>query len=389
MRIDPRIQHLNAEQLNELIKRYYSGENINTLIKEYNVNTSASNLYKIFPPIELEAICPYCDVFLLAQYPSKSSYQGALKIGACPNCNHKNDQRCNCRNCRDIEEKNQKIILQQKKDQIAIHLSLNQHEPIDLGDLSFEQRVYLGTIIRDGMTEDFKLIKPFQLFQCKLTPDETFTQEIVHNLSSETRVLVVHPESNPESIVDLDSETGSFSYYTYQVSWSPNVYDELLTGLEVYNRLMNPDFIEIHDLHNGYRLWEKVATYECIEYLKNSIDSTFKMDYTVGEKTILTIKDLLKDYSVSQIYGIIYKATNEALRFHAEKKVTKLHAINSIIGSCRSYAERATSNGWELQKYHRLKSLPQSCISKFLYERVLRIGDNGFYHKPSIDLIKA
>lgn len=101
-------------------------------------------------------------------------------------------------------------------------------------------------------------------------------------------------------------------------------------------------------------------------------------DFTPGDKTYKTFEILLDDYSVSQIYGIIWKAVAAASKLYLEKRITKKHAASYVIGACERYAERAKMNGWTLTEYRRIRYLSQSAFSSFFFNRVLGIGDMGF-----------
>jgi chorismate mutase len=87
---------------------------------------------------------------------------------------------------------------------------------------------------------------------------------------------------------------------------------------------------------------------------------------------------------VGQIYHLIYTATNKALRFKEEHCVANNHAANSIIGYMQSLGERAQNDHWNLNNYNRVKECPQSLISKFFFERILRINEMGFTQKPQL-----
>ncbi|MCD8262643.1 MAG: hypothetical protein LUD15_15185 [Bacteroides sp.] len=90
------------------------------------------------------------------------------------------------------------------------------------------------------------------------------------------------------------------------------------------------------------------------------------------------ILKLLNDYSVSQVYNIIYRSINSVLRFRAEKEFTEVYTSNMVIGGMQRFGEKARKEGWELQKYTRLKECPQSALSKFFFEKILPIGDREF-----------
>jgi len=93
---------------------------------------------------------------------------------------------------------------------------------------------------------------------------------------------------------------------------------------------------------------------------------------------------LINNYSVSQIYTIIYRSTNNALRFQVERGVSKKHASNTIVGNVQSFAERAIIKQWDVQRYNRLKECPESALSKFFFGRILKIGFAGFNEKPRL-----
>lgn len=128
---------------------------------------------------------------------------------------------------------------------------------------------------------------------------------------------------------------------------------------------------------------EKIAVEECIEYLLYQLRKV-SFEFSPGEKTYKTFEMILNDFSVSQIYGIIWKSVSEASRLYLEKRMTKKHAANSVIGACERYADRAKINKWNLVSYNRIPDLPQSILSEFFFYKVLKIGDKGFYSVPQI-----
>lgn len=128
----------------------------------------------------------------------------------------------------------------------------------------------------------------------------------------------------------------------------------------------------------------KIALNECLEYLLHNIETMFNITYKVGDKTNGVLNDLLNEFSVGQIYHLIYTATNKALRFKEEHCVANNHAANSIIGYMQSLGERAQNDHWNLNNYNRVKECPQSLISKFFFERILRINEMGFTQKPQL-----
>ena len=82
-------------------------------------------------------------------------------------------------------------------------------------------------------------------------------------------------------------------------------------------------------------------------------------NFSIGDKTIAVINELLDSFSVSQIYSIIYRAITNATRYYQEGGVSKKQAANSVVSRCQGFGERALIDGWELARYKRIKELPQ------------------------------
>lgn len=106
-------------------------------------------------------------------------------------------------------------------------------------------------------------------------------------------------------------------------------------------------------------------------------------EFEAGDKTYATFDELLNHFSISQIYGIIWKAVADASKLYLEKKIPKKQAANSVIGACQRYAERARLKNWKLTEYNRIKEISQSNISEFYFNIVIKIGDLGFKMSPT------
>lgn len=67
-----------------------------------------------------------------------------------------------------------------------------------------------------------------------------------------------------------------------------------------------------------------------------------------------------------------------------DKHLSNQKAANSIITFAQSYAERAKINKWVISNFSRIKELPESMLSKFFFERILKIGNAGFTEVPRV-----
>lgn len=378
--MDERLSHLTKEQVEELIARYYNKEKAKLLIEEYNIDANPSQLVRLFPPKITEEICPYCDINLVLKRTSRD-YSWNKETPTCPSCGHENNGFCWCRSCKEKEQIRLQRERQDKQELLNSLLQINEEDKVEIESLSFEERIFLGALLREGISEDFNYIKPIESFVNPLAPTHDFSNEILA-LLREKRLIVIHPSSDSEYFEDIDIESGSFRFYPFKVKWALNVKKEGVNKVPLVESLINPD--NLTDSDSSYNLWRKIALHEALEYFYHSLNNILGVEYSPGEKTISVLSDLINDYSVSQIYTIIYRSTNNALRFQAERDVSRKHAANTIIGNAQSFAERAKVNKWDVQRYNRLKELPESALSKFFFERILKIGFAGFNEKPRL-----
>lgn len=382
-----KLSHLSEEQIQELIIRYYEKEKVSDLIAEYNLNLRPNELVRNFPPEILEKKCIYCNLEFIRKRVSRDYLYWKASSEYCPNCGHEDDAFCLCKNCKAIEWHKQDNERQNKQEFMDIWLNHLEEDKIDLNELTFIDKIYLGALLREGISEDYDYIRPIEHFINPLTPTYEFLKEVIDRLK-EINAIVIHPNTDSEFIEIVDYENGSFRYYPYKVKWGLNVKSDGFSKVSLIELIINPLDLEQSNYDEAIQLWRKIALYESIEYFIYSVENILGIDYEIGDRTKTVLNDLINDYSVAQIYGILYKATNNALRFQAEKGVTSKHASNTIIGNAQSFGERAKINNWVLQKYNRIKDCPESALSKFFFERVIKVGFNGFSEVPNLNSIR-
>lgn len=365
--------------IQSLMSRYYNGESASKLIKEYNISTSPSNLYKLFPPEVFDNYtCVYCNGPLVANRLSKTMksaprYERELY---CPICGH----RPYCSSCRcDICLEQERLL---KIEQVrAIEETYSQpRNPIDCSKLSFENKVFLGSLCRALLKENLYEVLPFEESETVLAPTNELRKKIYTNLIHE-QVLAVSPTS-PVDAFDVTDENFPNVFYIYKVTYYLNL---MLPPhkQDLFTEILNPNYYSPAYAEDALTLWKGIAIAECVEYLQYQLGKV-GFDFSPGDKTYKTFEIMLNDFSVSQIYGIIWKSVADASKLYLEKGISKQHAANTVIGACQRYAERAKLNGWDLTQYNRIKDIPQSILSTFYFNRVLGIGEMGFRVPPTI-----
>ena len=388
--IHEKLRHLTMLQIESLMNKYYNGVKASDIIKEYNIDTTSSKLYTLFPPIICEdIICPVCNEPMYKERDSKSSYSWNKKKPFCAICGHTDEIICKCNYCiaerekvRKLNKKRKVRILQEKREKIKKVYDLNI-VPVNYSDLNFREKVFLGALLRTSLSEDMEVILPLNDAERELAPTIGYIKEILSYLIGRG-VISVDSNSSIDAFLDSNEEKDiEFPnvYYITMVKYRINIVgDEDIKN--ILSKIINPKSFSDADKEDALNIWKEIALEECIEYFEYQMKSV-RFDFNIGEKTIAIFKDLLENFSVSQIYGIIYKSVANATKYYQESSVSKKQAANSVIGGCQRYAERAMINNWELAKYSRIKELPQSMISEFFFDRVIGVGSLGFNMPPS------
>lgn len=373
------LNHLSDAEIRTLMQRYYHGEAVTKLIKEYQLSVHASELYKLFPPKVCEDdFCEYCGENLVWDRLSKASISFGYQDSDlyCPLCQHRPYySRCRCENC--VEE--ERLLQEWRVKQINAVYS-QERKTVDFHDLSFEQKVFLGALCRALCKENLFDIRPYEGSNAVLAPTNDLRIQLYKELTY-NQVIAVSPAS-PVDAFDIKSDNFPNSYYMYRVTYYLNLAFPA-DKQNLFTEILNPTYYSAEHKDEALNLWRKIAVAECVEYLDYQLRKV-GFEFSPGDKTYKTFGILLNDFSVSQIYGIIWKAVADASKLYLEKGLTKKHAANSVIGACERYAERAKNNGWNLVEYSRIKDLPQSALSSFFFNRVLGIGELGFKLPPTI-----
>lgn len=386
------LSHLSESEMTRLIERYYAGEKVKDLAENFNLTLKNNQLVQHFPAKQLDENCPYCSTGMYQPYKSRDGYSNAKKY--CRKCEHTESTwgACHCEGC-----KKTRIQQQQEKERIKLENRQKEQEKlsnafeyfenleaVSLQELTLKERTALGAYSRLCLSDDLTYLKPVLTGNINFSPTLDYTIECIKTLCNKNIIL---PSSiSPPEHFFLNSE-GSFSYDMLQVHYEINIKEEGLNKVPLLDEVMSPS-LNLNP-NEAFELWKEIALHECIESLKYNVQVTLNHEIKIGDKTVLTIKEMLKNFSVAQIFFIFYSRTTYALRWMTEQGVFAQHAANSIIGNSQKYADRAIANQYNIKgSWRSQKSLPQSAISTFLFDRVLKIGDDGFEMPPNIERIR-
>lgn len=372
------LKHLNSTEINKIIYDYYEGvKSTKDIINECSLSIPVSRLYTLFPPLEHKNYtCEYCDTVLVTDRKSKSNNQYSEWDLYCPTCQHRPYiENCKCDNCCEKAQ----ILIFLKEEKIKEVYS-SQMDTVKFSELDFINKVYLGALCEYSVKENLYEFIPYQDIKkyFNLTPTRD-TLKILYESLIYSRIIKVSPLSELSAFVDNDSFPAN--YYLEKVMYDLNL-ELSFNKKELFDNILNPKYYLSNVKDVALLLWKQIAVGECIEYLVNQLNKV-NFKFEAGEKTYKTFEILLDDFSVAQIFAIIWKSVAEASRLYLETGMTKKHAANSTISACQRYAEKALANGWKLTEYSRPRDLPQSELSRFFFNKVIKIYDLGFIMPPS------
>ncbi|EOW2079488.1 hypothetical protein [Vibrio mimicus] len=386
------VKHLSPEELEELYDRYISGERNQDLIEEYGIDAHPNKLVSLFPPLMHESLeCIYCALPLFYKRKSKTSSYSTEYF--CLECDHKEGYNfnrqlvCSCSQCSMKRAEAERIKRENDLEKICQEYNLDKRVMLKYSTLSFSHKCYLLSLFLIQSDLEKNRIKPLNNSGSvvDLSPSFDFDNEIILKLHADT-VIVVDPNS---PLTAFDASKDFKSFYYRDVFWIINV---TIDGL---NRLSLEDLFKLVyvELRSGILPeWEsdlkelvfRLAEEEVIRYLNVCLEQLDLPD--APKKTNEVIKEVLKDFSVSEIYYFVKKATDNAYLFYAKGKAeSRKHAVNTIPSKIVSLANRATNEGWDVYKYNRINGTERSQVSIVLFDLVIGGGDDlAFYKSPEI-----
>lgn len=378
--INDKLLHLNKDEIVDLINRYYSDEKISTLLDEYQIPLKSNNLYKYFPFLYSDDICPYCNEEMLYTLKSKASEFFNYEKSFCGICKHITIENCNCTGCLDLMKKREYKKTKDIKESIE-----RNRQIIDFNNLPEENTLYLSVLLRTGLDEDINYILPPENYINILAPTKELALELIRSLTNSNII---------EPTVDFGSqffygENGEWRYDVLKNHYKINrhylyMIDEIKVRKDdCLKILMYPSKQKISN-ETCYKIWGKVSYHESIRYLLHHMNKV-GYDFNPGEKTKLVFEKLVENFSTAQIYNIIYASLKNSTVQYQSKKITKKHAQNLVITSCELRGEKAIASNWDIMGYRRDWDLPSTMLGDVLFNSIMEIAELGFTEIPTIE----
>ncbi|MDQ6470093.1 hypothetical protein RB619_05505 [Flavobacterium sp. LHD-80] len=383
------ILNLTEDEQDEVVKRYYNNEPISNIIDDFNLDLHPKQLFMNLPPEVLNESCGMCgEVLIRKRLPRNNANAIGDYRKYCSKCKHTEERFCYCQHCRrkeEIEDWDEESL--NNPEMTDVWLQQNKKKRINIHSLSLKDEIYLAVMLIKYSFKNSNYRRPLIVFTDAFAPTDKFSLKIIDRLYKRNIIAIYH-RAEDEFPEIKDYNRSNFAYSTRNIYWSVNVESDFYNSSEMINRLLNPKELCEKDYLKMLQLWKRIALHELIEYYNFNAQKFFKMNNKIKKKTKKELFKMLDCYSVAEIYSIINKATNSTLRHQAVKKTSKNDVSKKINQEIQSIGKKVKVKNLKFKKHIRNKECPESTLSKFFFEKVIKIGDAGFYERPSIDWIK-
>ena len=280
-------------------------------------------------------------------------------------------KRTICQKCSEAERKN---TAYQKKSIISKLRQTTENNAPDLASLDLKSIIYLLAAVQALSNESLSALEPLNDYPAyTLSPDPIFDRQVLLYLIDK-HLLLISLDTSPKAIELHGDGTGSISFLmsTFDFALGQQQMTELIHGFldaEVLQNIKSSsEFIE---------LCKEVQLHECLGFLKVTLED-HQLSLSPGEKTQQVLSKCLEIFSVAQVYNFIWRAARDAAAYYMRSSISKRQAANSVVSSISRSMEQSLANDWDVKPFNRNYNLPQSSLSRIVFNTLLGTDDGSF-----------
>lgn len=397
VKIHPGLRHLSPLEIQQLVWDYLGNKvSLKDICVRYNLNVNLKRLNQVLPPEVLDKKCPVCNHPMVRQLPTRSQVKNIKSMDEdygygyvenyayCPNCDHSEEPNCECYMC--VEKRNNekaekdKIIAKNK----AIILDYNENIPkisCNIEDLGYKEKLFLITLIKFASMTELRHIGPIdraaRVYNCLALGD---MEEKIVNYLFKNRFIKVSLDSSDDAFYCennfFDFRLVDF-YLNFEYEGDENDLIDKLLNFKI-------DVFDENLLDELEELWIETAKEHCFRFFKREMEYYYKnKEIEISQKIKTVIKDLLKSYSVFEIYGIISKAVKLKKRDLKNRKIDCKDFQNEVINVIWNF----DSNDYA--EYNIKDEInPKPVFTNLLFGKLLKIDSKGYLSPPNKNIIK-
>jgi hypothetical protein len=129
------------------------------------------------------------------------------------------------------------------------------------------------------------------------------------------------------------------------------------------------------------RLCRTVLVQECFQFLELVLDRN-QLSFFPGRGTRELFERLVEDFSVAQVYNLIWRSARGAVEYAGKAAITPEHAGATVVHEISRKAEYALATATELKPYRRDRGAPRSRLGEIVFDLLLEIGEDAAFLTP-------
>ena len=263
--------------------------------------------------------------------------------------------------------------IERKRAFLKRKIGFDKYVPLSLSDLTYREKVMLGTLIQAGIEDDYKTLSPLNDCNTPIFPTDEILDDVVKELKDK-HILEFSPLSNLDCF-ELDYENDTFEYYWAKVHYQINI-KEIIENKKVVEELLLPQKWMLNYPDNNSELWDEIVYWEALS-LFDYILEEYNIRYEIGKETRNFFWTVTKQLPISQVYSIIYQSgKNIAASANNCRMSEKYRIFNSILQKMKNTRDNILSGKYQRWDYGRpSKYCPQSIVSQYYFNNILGIYD--------------
>jgi hypothetical protein len=379
---NPKFDFLTDVEMEELVDAYYDkNETVKSLIERFKLPvTTKLELY--FPYVFSDDLCSLCRGKMYIVPHNRSRYPNSPK---CLECKHSNISNCFCDTCVAIRNETYQRKAELRMNKIKEHINQESKTKIAFAQLTAEEKISLGILVRYLSSDDLTHIDPFNTRE-NWENNKFFIQPLINS-----KILTISLESNFGYIEVQENKfkESVLNFDYWKMKWNINVDKEGMAPYELFQYLAKPDDFYKLTGEEIFRYWQKMAKDEAQKYLEYNLDKILGVKYVYNFSVQKLFESLTCHFSIGQIYNLIWKYTNNTLRFVQERRhVSDDHAYNYLLKCIKTESEKVIKMNYTLEHFNKPSYLGNSIFTDFFFRHVLkesgqenRLTPSYFYDK--------
>ena len=227
--------------------------------------------------------------------------------------------------------------------------------------LSIKDKAYLGALLHASVLKEEAVIDLSQGIPQELAPTQIYREDIVASILKKGTMVV---------LIEKEEMCPVYQKLLYRVHFKDT--DKAL------EELMYPEYVLESERAEALVLLREVQLYEAIEYMLLILQKFHLPEFRLGQRYRLLFLQILKTYSLGQLFNFIYTAIRNQAAYRQVNTGTYVPLANYIYKKIIDRYEKATLEDWKIMNFDRVWGWQQSELSKLVCNRLMNLGESAF-----------